>query len=58
MALKQTFLTAGMIFFFFFCIHLVDSGIYPMHVKLEQVFVKHNAPNICFRKYGQICTVP
>ena len=25
--------------------------------QLELVFVKHYAPNICFPKYGQICTV-
>ena len=42
----------------FFCIHLVDSGIYAIHLKLEPVFVKHYASNISFSKYGQICTVP
>ena len=26
--------------------------------KLELVFVKHYAPNICFPKYYQICPVP
>ena len=26
--------------------------------KLEPVFVKHYAPNICFPKYGLICTMP
>ena len=26
--------------------------------KLEPVFVKHYAPNICFPKYGEICTEP
>ena len=26
--------------------------------QLEPMFVKHYAPNICFPKYDQICTVP